>query len=387
MKQILLILLILSTAGFLFGQHDSVKVYFQVLTPNGNDSTKIYITGNHVKLGRWNPGVTPLEKISSGLWQKEIYFPVGENLEFKFTRGSWDTEALDSNLVVPPNYSLTVSKDTALSFTIEIWMDEVESLQGFDGGITGTVRYHRNITWHGLAPRDVIVWLPPGYDTDTAQAYPVLYMHDGQNIIDASTSTFGVDWQVDEAADSLIRIGEIKTLIIVGIYNTKNRSAEYHPGDTSDVYKRFIVNGVKPMIDSTYRTKPDRKNTGTCGSSSGGMISFTLAWEYADVFSKTICFSPAFKISDEELKVNIDYVDDVQDYSGPKKDLQIYIYNGGAGLEKDLQPGIDEMLKALQQKGYQLNRDLFWVKDENASHTEADWAKHFPEALKKLYKN
>lgn len=141
----------------------------------------------------------------------------------------------------------------------------------------------------------------------------------------------------------------------------------------------FIVKTVKPLIDSTYRTMPDRKNTIVGGSSAGGIISFMLVWEHPEVFSKAICMSPAFR-----NPMGLDgwnYVDVVQRSNGEKRDVFFYLDNGGVGMESQLQLGIDEMITALKAKGYQEGKDFVFVLDATAKHSEADWAKRFPNAL------
>jgi len=200
-------------------------------------------------------------------------------------------------------------------------------------------------------------------------------MHDGQNLFDPASSSFGVDWQVDETCDSLIRLQIMEPVIVVGMYNTPDRTAEYTPGIKGTAYMNFVVNTVKPFIDANYHTMQDPKHTLIGGSSAGGIISFMLAWEYPEVFSGAICMSPAFKIE------NIDYVKTVKAYQGEKKDLFFYIDNGGVGLELRLQPGIDEMIDALEQKGYNEGSDFIWIHDAGAKHSESAWALRLPKAL------
>ena len=130
----------------------------------------------------------------------------------------------------------------------------------------------------------------------------------------------------------------------------------------------FIVNNLKPFIDRKYRTLPDKENTAVCGASLGGLISLMLVWNYPQVFSKAACLSSAFKID------QLDYVDTVANYTSKKKDIKLYIDNGGIGLETGLQPGTDEMIVALQNKGYELGKDIIWYVDKNASHSEIAWA-------------
>jgi predicted alpha/beta superfamily hydrolase len=341
------------------------------------DSNQIYISGNNPSLGNWNPAAVPLTRTSNNSFEIKLEFKKGDSIQFKFTRGSWSSEAVDKNGTVPGNLFLTVEKDTTLSFNIGYWKDQFE--QKFDGQITGNVEYHLNMTGKNIYPRDVIVWLPPGYDSLKEKRYPVLYMHDGQNIIDPATSTFGNDWRIDETADSLIRAGSIKEIIVAGIYNSPARSSEYSKTDTGKAYMEFVVKILKPFIDSVYRTLPDKENTATGGSSLGGLIAFMLVWEYPEIFSKAICLSPAFNYK------KINYITEVKE-SYQKKMVKIYIDNGGVGIEESLQPGIDEMISILLKKGYEKGKDLEWFIDKNAQHNERAWADRFWRPLLFLFK-
>lgn len=281
----------------------------------------------------------------------------------------------------PSNNSLDVENDTLLTYTVNVWRKHEQVDKPFEGQVTGKVIYHRNLKAEGLQERDVVVWLPPDYETETGRHYPVYYMHDGQNMFDPETSAFGIDWQMDEAADSLINKGEIEPMIIVGITNTINRTKEYTPSDTAQIYMDFVVNVIKPLIDSTYRTRPEREFTATGGSSAGGTISFMLLWERNNVFSKAICMSPAFKMQ------HINLISGVRSYEGDKKDMLLYIDNGGKGVDKRLQAGVDEMIKALMDKSYKEGEEYMFVNNNEANHSEAEWAKRIPGALKILSKH
>ncbi|MDZ7764677.1 MAG: alpha/beta hydrolase-fold protein [Melioribacteraceae bacterium] len=343
-------LVILLLIGELVAQTDSVNVKFIVYTTDRiADSSSIYVAGNNPQFGSWSPGKVMLTRLDDTTFLGHFKFAQNESLEFKFTRGSWSNEAVSKGGKILKNHTLRVANDTVLTFNISHWKDEFE--YEVQGQITGEVNYIEQIkTRDELLPRDVIIWTPPNYHKNFDQSYPVLYMHDGQNIVDPATSSFGVDWQVDETADSLISNNIIEPIIIVGIYSTDNRFVEYSENDTGYAYIDFIVEDLKPLIDTNYRTKPDRINTAIAGSSMGGLISFMAAWERPEIFSKAACLSPAFKIR------NFDFVDNVQSYSGVKKEIQLYIDNGGVGLEDSLQYGIDEMLNALHQKGVELGK-------------------------------
>ncbi|MCW8802283.1 MAG: alpha/beta hydrolase-fold protein, partial [Candidatus Bathyarchaeota archaeon] len=240
-------------------------------------------------------------------------------------------------------------------------------------------KYHRNFQGEGIKPRDIIVWLPPGYDSDFNKNYPVLYIHDGQNMVDPYTSSFQVDWQIDEASDSLIRKELIEPIIIVGIYNTPDRNQEYSEDKLGYYYMNFIVDSLKLFVDRNYRTKPGRENTANGGGSLGGLISFILMWDYSQIFSKAVCFSPAFKID------QYDFIDNVKSYKGAMKNFKLFINNSDNELDLRLQPGVDEMLEILKQQGYIEGNNYYFHKVKNSLHSEKDWAKNIWRALIYLF--
>ena len=147
--------------------------------------------------------------------------------------------------------------------------------------------------------RQIRLYLPPGYAT-TTRRYPVLYMHDGQNLFDDATAYAG-EWRVDETLNALARAGKLE-LIVVGIDNgQEKRLTELNPwrnmrGEVPEgkEYLAFVVGVVKPLIDSHYRTKPDRDNTAIMGSSMGGLMSHYALVQYPNVFSKAGIFSPSY---------------------------------------------------------------------------------------------
>jgi predicted alpha/beta superfamily hydrolase len=143
-----------------------------------------------------------------------------------------------------------------------------------------TIVRHSDVASAHVAARNVDVYLPEGYDPSGSTRYPVLYMHDGQNLFSTETAYGGVEWRIDEVMDSL----QLKA-IVVGVWNSPKRFHEYAPMDSlSDAYLRFLVTELKPFIDSTYATKPDRENTFIMGSSMGGLISLYAVSEYPEVF-------------------------------------------------------------------------------------------------------
>ncbi|MDO9548178.1 MAG: alpha/beta hydrolase-fold protein [Candidatus Marinimicrobia bacterium] len=359
-------------------QGQTAEISFNVTAVNSSSDLPLFICGNHVSLADWNPGSVTLTQVNDSLWTIGLTFPVNSAIEYKFTRGSWDTEPVDSMGNPFSNFSITVTTDTTIIHRFEHWNKKVNPTEST---ITGTIIHHEALKYRGLLPRDVHVWLPPCYDNRPDRRYPVLYMHDGQNLFDARTASFGNEWRIDEIADSLIQTGRIEPLIIVGIDNTNQRTEEYSLIETGYNYQHFVVDELKPLIDNQYRTIPDRTHTAVGGSSLGGLIAFIFLWEYDHIFSKAICMSPALKIDE------FDMVLPIQNYAGPQKDIQFYIDNGGIEVEQQLQPGIDEMLEGLKNKGFHQGMDYLWIQDQSAEHSEKAWSKRFPLALTFLFGN
>jgi len=172
-----------------------------------------------------------------------------------------------------------------------------------------------------LGPRNVTVWLPPGYDAGS-QRHPVLYMHDGQNLFDPARANFG-EWGVDEHLVRLIETSQVRAPIVVGVWNTPLRLREYVPADLivalpaevrdslmpmyggpplSDQYLRFLVEELKPRIDAEYRTRPGRDDTVIAGSSMGGLISLYAMMKYPEVFGAAGCLSTHWPLRLERLE-------------------------------------------------------------------------------------
>lgn len=363
-------------AGTMFGQtmkKNGLRITFLLHAPNLSTDSTVYITGSDETLGFWNPAEVKMDYAGDHSWRKEIVITEPIQLEYKYTLGSWEREGANADKFPLSNFSVHVSRDTIVQDSILFWTSKTRPKR--ISTITGMVKYHYNFKGDSILARDVLVWLPPDYDSDRKRHYPVIYMQDGQNIFDAATSSFGNEWRADETCDSLIRAGKIPSVIVVAINNTSERSKEYVPGKKGSAYMDFVIHKLKPFIDITYRTKTEAQFTTVVGSSAGGTIAFMLVWEYPDIFSKAICMSPALKID------NIDYVNTVKESVKKRDNIFFYIYNGGIDLESKLQPGINEMITALKEKGYHQGTDYKYFFDPQGHHNETAWAKRLPQAL------
>ncbi len=361
---ILALFFFLPVSLFSQDRHITINVIAPAATPS---DAKIFIAGNSPVLGNWDPGKVVMRKENDSLWSVSGDAPSGSFIEFKITLGSWQRQAMYQKGIIPGNTHFTVGNDTVVTMRPVEWGGDAMTAYG---SVVGTVKYHRGMTGDGLRyARDIIVWLPPSYAKETAKRYPVLYMHDGQNIIDPATSFLGYDWRVDDVSDSLIKIGKMKEIIIVGIYNSPDRAEEYSDSHLGRAYAHFVVDRLKPFIDSTYRTLPDQKNTAVMGSSMGGLISFLFVWWYPNVFYQAGCLSSAFLYDNDKI------LNEVKKYSGPKKNIRVYLDNGSVGLDSRLKPGFEEMVKLLKEKGYEEGSDLESFYDEGAEHNEMAWAR------------
>lgn len=264
------------------------------------------------------------------------------------------------------------------------WADHVCQRQQT---LTGDFHTHKNFHSKHLAKdRDVIIYLPPGYAA-SKRRYPVLYLHDGQNLFDGATSYIpGLEWRVDETAQELIKSKAIEPLIIVGIYNSgEQRADEYTPtqdakhkvGGKADLYGRMLVEELKPFVDSHYRTFKDAKNTGLGGSSLGGLVTLHLGLKYPRTFGKLAVISPSVWWDN---KVIVREVEELKRKPG----LRIWL-DMGTREGKDGVKDAEALRDALVGKGWSLGRDLSFLAAEGAEHNERAWADRVGPILKFLF--
>ena len=251
------------------------------------------------------------------------------------------------------------------------------------------IRMHENFgSAHLEHPRNVLVYTPPGYGSEPGRRYPVLYMHDGQNLCDPADAFGGVVWGVDETAQQLIIEGQVEPLIIVGIYNTPGRVDEYTHvkapggkmkghGGKADAYGEMIIRELKPFIDKEYLTKPEREFTGLGGSSLGGLVSMYLGLKHPDVFSRLAVLSPSAWWANNQI---------IRDAAriGERLPLRIWLDIGkreGSRIKHQVR-ALKEILLA---NGWTIGADFAYFEIPEARHEESAWASRFGEVLKFLY--
>ena len=258
--------------------------------------------------------------------------------------------------------------------------------------LTGDIRVHKSFHSKLLNnDRNLLVYLPPGYETNKGRRYSVLYLHDGQNLFDGATSFIpGQEWRVDETIQSLISAGQIEPLIVVAIYNTKDRINEYTPvedvkykGGKADLYGRMLVEELKPFIDRTYRTQKGAKHTGLGGSSLGGLVSLYLGLKYPHRFGRVAVVSPSVWFADKQI---VHYVESLW----KRPNLRIWMDTGtkeGRNTEdaENTLANARLLRDTLVRKGWRPGKDLSYFEAEGAEHNERAWAARVEPILRFLF--
>lgn len=369
-----------------------IEVHLSEVAAAEAGNSDIYVAGNVPALGVWRPDGLKLHRESEGLFSGEFAAVAGSDIQFKVTRGTWRTVERDGRggdvanrriRVLPPEGGGPVKA------VVEVARWSSGGVQ--ESSITGqVVQLGPQRSAFLRRARRVTVWLPEGY-SESGDRYPVLYLQDGQNVFDAATAAFGVEWRVDETAARLIRDDRIMPVIVVAIWNSVERTDEYTvtsdeklvAGGRGADYIRFLVQELKPLIDASYRTKSERQFTWIGGSSLGALISMHACMQQPEVFGGCLAFSPSLGWDREQILKQLDSA------AGWPKDVRLWVSMGSA-------EGADEGACAVNlQRARRLFRQLQpeaggitgrWCFREfaGAGHNEKSWSEQFPESLEWL---
>jgi predicted alpha/beta superfamily hydrolase len=230
--------------------------------------------------------------------------------------------------------------------------------------------------------RTLRLYLPPSYDSSPDKRYPVIYMHDAQNLFDEATSSYGQEWGVDETLDAFARTRGFEAIVVGIDHGGDERLHELSPWPNpkygpaqGEQYMAFVVDVVKPFVDAHYRTLPDRANTAIAGSSMGGLESHYALLRYPQVFGKAAIFSPSYWYSNEVY---------VQTQAHPwPADTRVYFYQGGRESEESL-PDVERMLPLLATPDHAVRAVTLHVEPEH-EHDERAWRAEFPRAVAWLF--
>lgn len=356
---LLMLLMVWSTA------HTQYKVKIEVTAgAPANPGDTLYLAGS---FNGWNPA-DPKYSFRPGS-SLNITLPAG-GFEFKLTRGSWGRSECKADGSSMANRLLLLQSDTVLRLMVEEWTDKSppkpkSSTASRQVQILDTAFFIPKLN----RTRRVWIYLPENYIKDNQERYPVLYMHDGQNLFEDSTSYSG-EWGVDEYLDSIM----LKKCIVVGIdHGGEKRMNEYSPFDHEEfgkgegaAYVDFVAKKLKPFIDRKFRTIRDRQHTFIAGSSMGGLISMYAVLRHPKVFGGAGVFSPSFWISDEIFTAI--------KKRGKKYKGLVYFYAGKQEGEQMVQ----QLLKAFEILSSVSKAKSTVVIRNDGMHNEARWRVEFP---------
>jgi alpha-glucosidase len=356
-----------------------LTIHLESLPASTPDSAIIYLAGS---INNWNPMDSGYKFEIREENQYYLDIPEGSGeMEYKLTRGSWETVEGTESGTFRPNRTFTFGSADTIYLTIEGW----EDLDNGGGGANSTANEQVQIWDQAMnipqleRERRIWVYLPQDYKS-SGKSYRVLYMHDGQNVFDASTS-FAGEWKVDETLTRLENEG-YETAIVVAIDNGgSHRIDEYSPfinpsygGGEGDDYLDFIIGSLKPAIDAEFRTLDGPENTGIMGSSMGGLISHYAYFRNPEVFGRIGIFSPSYWFSDEYFSYT--------SQQGKSGEPRLAIVAGSQ--EATISENANQMKEILENQGF-TEEDLLVEIVPNGTHSESFWAQEFEDAFMWLF--
>lgn len=346
------------------------------LPSNTDKNAKIYLASN---LNGWKADDSQFEfnKSADGFYTLKIPSQK-EKIEYKITKGSWDFSETDEN---GNGISNRILENPGQSQIVELQIKSWGSPKEKKHTLTSNVKV---LSENFMIPqlnttRKIWIYLPPDYET-SKKKYPVIYMHDGQNLFDDFTS-FSGEWSVDETLNQIFQESG-KSAIVIGIDNGGDkRLAEYSPWNNEkykttgegDLYVDFLAKTLKPYIDKTYRTEKQASKTIILGSSMGGLISLYASAKYPNIFGKAGIFSPAFWFVSKDLNkyLNIN--------KSNLKNSKFY-FVAGKNEDETMAPEIENIEKLLLKKSVP-EKNIVVKVDEDGTHTEAYWKRELKASL------
>jgi len=369
-----LFLIFVFTIKILYSQ---VTFIVETLPEYISENTSIFISGD---FETWTGGQEKY-KLLQNKKNYAITLPKQTGkINFKFTKGSWETveTGIEGNNIENRTYVFGETKDTVL-IKIASWTSIVSKKSTALKNVS-IISEEFKIPQLNRTRR-IWIYLPPDYDR-LKKSYPVIYMHDAQNLFDEATSYNG-EWQVDETLNKLYKEKNIG-LIVVGIDNGgSKRMDEYSPwqndrykgGGEGDAYLDFIVETLKPYVDNNYKTLFDRQNTAIMGSSLGGLISHYGALKYPEVFGLVGLFSPAFGFAVNSFEFALKPRD--------LENMKMY-FLAGDKESPSMIDNLNNMITLMKSQGF-TQKNIISKVVPGGEHNEKLWRENFEEAILWLF--
>lgn len=379
MKRILFAIIFSCIATFIFAQK---SITLRLKFPVEKEPSNYFFASN---LNGWNPSENDYKftKNEKNEWTLKLPTTSIELIQFKITRGTWDS--VESTLSGDDigNRVIKVSEiksDTIIDLVVANWKDKFSKKAISTASKNVKIISEKFPLTELGKTRKVWIYLPENYST-SMKKYPVIYMHDGQNLFDVLTGPFG-EWGVDECLDTLSQKLNFDVIVVAIDNGGADRLSEYSPYDfkvnadevnvwdvkgTGTKYLESLVKDVKPFIDKNYRTKSSAKFTSVCGSSMGGLISLYALMRYPEVFGSAGVFSPAFWTNENVL---------VEEINANTTSWKGNVYMIAGELEgKRYTQNMTDISELLIQKN---KKNILSKTIPNGQHNEAFWRREFP---------
>ncbi|WP_372756034.1 alpha/beta hydrolase [Mariniflexile sp.] len=358
--------------------YGQVTCIIDSLPNNHNYNQNVFVSGD---FEGWSGGKEEFKLLKSN-GKYHITIPkLKETISFKFTLGSWDFSECDGNGNPITNrvYTFGNTSDT-IYVKIAKWTDSTSKIKR-STALKNVHVFSEEFKIPQLnRTRRISVYLPPNYES-SSENYPVLYMHDGQNVFDLATSYAG-EWEVDETLDRLYKERGLGIIVVAINHGGETRLNEYSPWFNpkygvaeGDAYLKFIINTLKPEIDKSFRTKKDSNNTAIMGSSMGGLISHYAGLKYSKVFGKVGVFSPSFWYSEDAFLFT-------ETKSKLKHGKMYYLVGGKEG--EGMVENVEKMVNIMKLNKFSKNNIRTKVV-LNGTHSESFWKTEFESAVLWLF--
>lgn len=375
---------------------EKVEVVLSVTVPESskeaNEALRVFAAGNIEELGKWRPNGLELNKVGDRTFEGSFEAELDREIEFKITQGDWAKVEQSGRGTDIPNRKIRIEKNkVGQPLRIDVKVERWKVAKSKVSSLTGVVDFHRDVGSKYLKEkRTVAVWLPPGYEASTDRL-PVLYMLDGQNLMDEATAAFGEEWGVDESLFELIETKKIPPLIVVAVWNSPLRMSEYtfsrdqrvgQGGDGAN-FLRFLIEELKPFVDDNYRTAKSAEQTWIGGSSLGGLFALYASAKRSDIFGGCLAFSPSLHWDEEHVLTSA--------ANGELKwsRCNIWISMGaseGSSSESQIAnvERVERLDKMLREAASESEVTLKIFDGEIATHREPSWRAQFPLAIEHM---
>jgi enterochelin esterase-like enzyme len=357
------------------------QIRFQILPPIDRPDEAVFVTGGIPPLGDWRP-----EKSLRLKWKPPYHIgeiEAGMRFEYKILRDSWQAEAVDAYGDVPANYSCEAWLDSIQHHTVADWKDR------YRGRLTREQIHSRVLAGN----RELLVWLPQSYGSESQRRFPVIVLHDGANVFDPLTSPIsGVDWAADEWVNLLSRHGVMPEAIVAAVChpegfseeNASLRDYDLSPQLGGAAYAQFLTTELLTHIDARYRTLAEPTARVLCGASLGGLISFYVAIHHADIFGNFACLSTAFGDVSRSRPQDAEELKALAAAPALPAGVRVYFDYGTQARDAEYDSYHRELGRLLREKGWRDDNEFRIVRVEGGSHDELSWRQRFGDALRFL---